>query len=268
MAAAPLADKASLPRRVVLLGASNLTRGLDTVLGIACQRWGGPLDVLAACGLGRSYGLRMPFLWRELPGIAECGLWEALARRPPAPTAALLTDIGNDLLYEVPVPQISAWVETCLDRFLRAGARAVLTPLPLRSVAGISRARFLLLRGLLFPGCRLPYATLLKRSSDLDQRLRSLVQTSGAVLVEHQPEWYGFDPIHIRRHYRWSAWADFLAPFGGWSCVPDEAPRQGGKPDLRRRGPLTPERQWIFGRERYRAQPCRQLADGTTISLY
>ena len=67
----------------------------------------------------------MPFLWRELPGIVECGLWDALAQRPPAPTVALLTDIGNDLLYDVPVPQIVSWVETCLDRFSpRGGPRA------------------------------------------------------------------------------------------------------------------------------------------------
>src|SRR5690242_2621175 len=88
--AAPALGGAGLPaRRVVLLGASNLTRAIATVLETALGVWGGPLDVLAALGNGRSYGLRKAWLWRELPGIAGCGLWDAWERRPPAPTAAL-----------------------------------------------------------------------------------------------------------------------------------------------------------------------------------
>src|SRR5207302_6983784 len=138
--------------RAVLLGASNLRRDLRTVVEISCRMWGRPLEILAACGLGRSYGMRMPFLWRELPGITECGLWQELARRPSVPTAALVTDIGNDLLYDVPVPQIAAWVEACLDRLRQTGARVVLTPLPLCNIAALSRQRFVVLRSILFPG--------------------------------------------------------------------------------------------------------------------
>ena len=86
-------------RRVVLLGASNLVAGLPRVVEAARSVWGGPLDILAAAGHGRSYGRSSRVLWRTLPGILSCGLWEDLARRPPASTAALLTDVGNDILY-------------------------------------------------------------------------------------------------------------------------------------------------------------------------
>jgi hypothetical protein len=264
-AGGPIANGLSSPRRVVLLGASNLACGLATVLPIANRLWGSPLDILAACGLGRSYGMRMPFLWRELPGIAECGLWQALAQRPAAPTAALVTDIGNDLLYDVPVPQIAACVETCLDRLVHMGARVVLTPLPLCAVASVSRARFLVLRNILFPRCRLTYAIVLERAIDLDQRLRFLAKSRGARIVEHRPEWYGFDPIHIRRPCRRAAWGKILAP---WS---EEVPADSVPVRLGRRlrlGRLLPERRWLFGRERYLSQPCCQLADGTTLALY
>ena len=265
-ASGPAAHGSSLPRRVVvMLGASNLMRGLATALGIAYRLWGGPLDVLAACGLGRSYGLRMPFLWRELPGIADCGLWQALAQRPSAPTAALVTDIGNDLLYDVPVPHIVAWVETCLDRLLRAGARVVLTPLPLCSVVSVSRARFLAVRSILFPGCRRSYATVLNRATDLDRRLRSLAETRGAVLVEHRPEWYGFDPIHIRWRRRLAAWGSILAPLSEEARA-DEVSVQHRR--WLRLGRLVPERRWLFGWEQHTSQPCCQLADGTTLALY
>ena len=259
-----VADRLYVRRRVVLLGASNLIRGLTTVLRIAYRLWGGPLDVLAACGLGRSYGLRMPFLWRELPAIADCGLWQAVAHRPSARTAALLTDVGNDLLYDVPVPRIIAWVEACLDRLLRAGARVVLTPLPLCSVTAVSRARFLALRSLLFPGCRLSYATVLDRAIDLDQRLRLLAKTRGAVIVEHRPEWYGFDPIHIRWRRRLAAWGNILAPWTDGARA-DEVPVHLGRWFRLR---LVPERRWLFGREQHHSQPCCQLPDGTTLALY
>jgi len=89
-------SKAEVPaRRVVLLGASNLTRGISTAVETARLQWGRPLDVMAALGHGRSYGLASRLLCRTLPSIVECGLWPALAARPPAPTAALVTDVGN-----------------------------------------------------------------------------------------------------------------------------------------------------------------------------
>src|SRR3954454_10484116 len=156
------------PRRVVFLGASNVTRGLSALVETACRLWGRPLDVLAACGHGRSYGLCKGVLWVGRPGIAVSGLWEALARRPPAPTAALVTDVGNDLLYGASAADIAGWVGECLARLRAAGARVVLTPLPLDTIAGLRPARFLLLRSILFPGCRLPYAAVREQAFDLD----------------------------------------------------------------------------------------------------
>src|SRR5206468_1529905 len=134
---------------------SNLSRGLSTVIETACGIWGQPLDVLAAVGHGRSYGVRSAMLGRELPGITECGLWQALRQRQAAPTTALITDIGNDLLLDVPVSETVAWVEACIERLQTVDARVVLTPLPLVSVATLSRAKFLLLRSVLYPACRL-----------------------------------------------------------------------------------------------------------------
>src|SRR5262245_60042389 len=162
------------PRRVVLLGASNLTRGLSTAVGTALRLAGGPLEVLAAFGHGRSYGTRRRLLFRELPGIIECGLWDDLSRRPTAPTAALITDIGNDLLYGEEPDRIAGWVADCAGRLRDAGADAVLTPLPLANLAGLAPWRFLLLRSVLFPGCRLPFEVVLERARDLDGRLREL----------------------------------------------------------------------------------------------
>jgi hypothetical protein len=257
---------ASLSRRVVLLGASNVARGLSTLVETACRLWGRPLDLLAACGHGRSYGWRMSLLGRALPGIVDCGLWQALEQAPPAPTGALVTDVGNDILYDVPVDAIAAWVEACLGRLARAGARVVMTPLPLGNIATLSPARYLFFRRLLFPRCRLPYSAARERVLDLDGRLRALARSHGAHLAEHRPEWYGLDPIHIRRRHAAQAWRAILSPWADASPLPPPATGSLRRWLYVRR--LPPDRRWLFGREQRGPQPAGRFADGSTLALY
>ena len=102
--------------RAVLIGASNLTRGMATSLKTVQTIWPPPMEILVAAGLGRSYGLTSRILGRSLPSILTCGLWEKLKQGPSLPTAALLTDVGNDLLYGASVKQLVSWVDTCLER--------------------------------------------------------------------------------------------------------------------------------------------------------
>jgi hypothetical protein len=254
------------PSRIVLLGASNVTGAIATILETALRLWGGPLEVLAALGNGRSYGLRKAWLGRELPGITRCGLWEAWERRPPAPTAALVTDIGNDLLYEVPVPEILSWVEACVDRLQRADARVVLTALPLCNAARLSPWTFDLVRSVCFPRSRLTLAALFDRAQDLDQRLRELVRARGLLLAEHRPEWYGLDPFHIRERYWPAAWREILSTWSRRTPVPQVPSASLWKRLYLRL--LAPDRRWLFGWEQRRAQPAGRLPDGTTVALY
>jgi hypothetical protein len=266
-AAAAQGVNGGLPaRRVVLLGASNLTRGIGTVVETCCRLWGRPLDILAAHGHGRSYGLRKAILFRELPGIIESGLWEALERRPPAPTAALLTDIGNDLLYEVPVPEIVSWVEWCLDRIQKTQARVVMTRLPLANLESLTPRRFFLLRNLLFPGCPLSLATVTERAHDLDRRLVALAGQRGLSLVGHRVEWYGLDPIHIKVRHWSRAYGEIMSPWLEEGLSPGLA--QGSLWRWIYLRLLAPDRRWLLGREQRQVQPAGILADGTAVSFY
>ncbi len=252
-------------RRVVLLGASNLTRGLPQVLGIARAVCGGPPDVLAALGGGRSYGLRKSLLGRELPGIRGCGLWNALEERPPAPTLALVTDIGNDLLYEVPPDEVTGWVDECVGRLQRAGATVVMTVLPTCNVQTVSPALYASMRTVCFPRCRIGLAAMAERVLDLDARLRDLVRRRNLTLAEHRPEWYGIDPFHIRWRCRPAAWRTVLS---GWSEAALPAANGASLWQSLRLRLLAPEQRWFFGWERRRVQPAGRLPDGTTLSLY
>ena len=76
---------------------------------------------------------------------------------PPAPTAALVTDVGNDIVYGAPVESILEWVEECLNRLERQAAPGgggnaampiVLTLPPTATVMALSQWRYTLIRTL------------------------------------------------------------------------------------------------------------------------
>jgi hypothetical protein len=259
-------DGSAPPRRVILLGASNLTRGISTVVETARGIWGRPLEVLAALGHGRSYGLRSHVLGRELPGIIRSGLWDALTAGRPVQTAALVTDIGNDLLYGASVASILDWVRESLDRLAAVEARTVLTLLPLSSVESLSEWRYWLARTCAFPRCRARLDEILIAARELNSGLVQLAADRRIPVVAPRAEWYGFDAIHIRLRFWKASWQEILAP---WSDSPIAV--KGARGSLTRwlyLRSLPPLERRLFGIERRAAQPAGRLRDGTTIAFY
>jgi hypothetical protein len=252
--------------RVVLLGASNLAKSFSTVVATTERAWQRPLEVLTALGHGRSYGRTTSVLGRTLPGILQCHLWPALARSPGVATAALVTDIGNDLLYEEPVATILVWVELCLDRLAEIGACTVVTRLPVGNLERLSKARFTLMRTLFFPGCRLNLVTCAERARQLNEGVERLAAQRGMALAEQRTDWYGFDPVHIRRHHRQSAWREILTRWSGpIADVPAAGTSLRESLYLRTR---IPHHRRLLGFEQRRAQPSGRLPSGTTVSIY
>jgi hypothetical protein len=252
--------------RAVLLGASNVNFSLRYWVARLRGAAGGPVEALAACGNGRSYGTWSRFLFtRRLPGIVECGIWEALAARPPLPTVALVADIGNDILYEHPVETIAAWADTCLDRLAATGARSALALSSLPVIESVGRLRYFALRTFFYPGRTLPFAPAKERARQVDHRLRELAAARSVPLVDPDPLWYASDPIHLRPH-AWPAACDATLVAWGLPCNPPDPP---GRP-VHRRGlpgmPFAEER--LLGRRIRTNQPALAYADGTTLSFY
>lgn len=246
----------------MLLGASNLHLALPGLIDDLRRAAGGPIEVLAACGHGRSYGRRSRFLFiRHLPGITECGLWAALEHRPPLPALALVTDVGNDLGYGETPETVAGWVETCFRRLSGQGAATVCTPLPLVSLEKLSAFRYYAARSILFPGRTVSRRTLLERARELDHHLRRLAGKHGARTIEPQASWYGIDPIHVRRRWRRRVWELIFAE---WS-VPWSEPERRMPVRLPLFGAAEAS---LFGLRRRHAQPACHLADGTTVALY
>lgn len=249
--------------RVVLLGASNLVFGRRIVVDAARARLGGPLEVLAAYGHGRSYGLESRFLPRLLPGIDRCGLWRELERRPKLPTFALATDVGNDIGFGAAPELVEEWLRRSLDRLSAVGAEVVVTGLPLLPLARLPAWEFAFWSKLFFPGRGVVRARALAHAEELDARLTGLARERRIVKLDPDPGWYGHDPIHLRRRARRTAWRAYL---GAWS-EPRERNLEPVAPG-RWRGTVRHEEVRLFGREVGRAQPCARLDDGSTFSLY
>jgi hypothetical protein len=253
-------------RRVILLGASNLVRSLATVVETVRLIWAEPVEIMAAIGHGRSYGQNSQVLGRKISGIFPCALWQDLQNRPPLPTAALVTDVGNDLLYEVPVERLIEWVAGCLDRLAAVDANTIVTQLPMGSVREVTESKYRLFRALMFPKCSLSLSQVKGAATELNARLVEVAAERKISAILVSDAWYGFDPIHLKRSVKRTAWPEILS---AWRS--DAAPVAAPRSSLRRwicLHRLAPHERTIFGRQQRCRQPSGRLDDGTTISLY
>ncbi len=256
----------SSSRRVVLLGASNLTRGISTVVETSQRALGQPLEFLVAMGHGRSYGVESCVFGKKISGIFSCGLWPALAAPSRCTTSALITDIGNDILYGMPVQQIVTWVEACVNRLRDADAEIILTQLPLDRARRITPWQFRIMRSLLYPRNRQTLDHVVGQTRELAEQLCELAEKQQITLIPVNYAWFGFDPIHIRRRFWSIAWCEILAHWP--SAAPIGQPASGSLVRWLYLSSLTPERRRVWGIKQRTRQPAGRLFDGSTIALY
>jgi len=193
-------------RGVVVLGASNVSRGLARLVATARSRSPGPLDLFVVAGHGRGYGVSTRVWQRRLPSILASGLWRALDRERPDQPLAVITDVGNELLYGLGVTAVASAVREAATRLADRGARLAITGLPLAGIAGVGAVRYRLLRTLYVPGCLLRLAELKAATRWLDEELQAIAADTGAVFLEQPAEWYGFDALHVRRPHLSALW--------------------------------------------------------------
>jgi hypothetical protein len=249
--------------RVVAVGASNLTRGFNTVVATARHVWGPGVEVLAALGHGRSYGGPSTFLVRGLPGILQSGLWRELEARPVVPARALVTDVGNDIMYGHPPAQILGWVDECVARLRQVTPDVVITGLPHAATTGLRPGRYVLFRSVFFPRCRLTLDQVLRIGAEVDAGLRDIAACRGASFFPMRREWYGVDPIHIRPRMWRAAWQELLC-----GARPPVAAALATTREALRLYCLQPEQAWYFGRERRSPQRGVALRRGGRVWLF
>lgn len=196
--------------RVIALGASNLTRGLRTVVSLSRQQWGPDAQVIAALGLGRSYGAPSKLWLRGLPGILECGLWRRLDELPAMPSVGIVSDVGNDILYGYPSEQILDWVGEAVTRLQKHTDQIALTSLPQGRVDRLTERQFRIMRAFMFPSSSQTLKGARDSAAIIGAGLEQMAADRGLRMVRLRPEWYGIDPIHFRHPFWRRAWGEFL----------------------------------------------------------
>lgn len=246
---------------VLLFGASNLTIGWKPLMQQLLRTVGRPVNVHACLGMGRSWLKRSRYMARTLPAILDCGLWNNL----PAPQAVdrvLITDIGNDIVYQYHPVQIRQAIDETLHRIRQWNplARISMTLPPLVSLQRLHPLHFRIVRTLLFPTSQLAFSEVLRSATQLHDLLQELNTMDNLQLIHPQRQWYGADPIHILRSMRAEA---FQTYFKGWGDV-------GGAQNTLQTDavPLpTASERTVFGRDVLTVQPVFRTAT-VTVSAW
>ncbi len=238
---------------IVIIGASNVTLSLPVIWSTLRRSLNEPFRLIVTAGHGRSFGLPSTVVGRTLPSILECGLWEQLDRLDDSsPIHAVVTDVGNDLLYGAESAEISGWVNDAVNRLRIRTPNILLTGLPIDSLQSLSARRFEFFRRLMFPQSTLTFENALAQGNALHHQLLNADDDGTISTITPESRWYGFDPIHIRRRCRRAAWERYLS-----LCLPTA--------QLRRCGPMadlsvwkgTAERRWKHSQLLTSQQPTR-----------
>ena len=241
-------------KTIVILGASNVALSWHQLSRILRQQYQSPLHVLTAHGMGRSYVAQSRFGWRTTPGILESGLWQQLdTNELNPPSAVLITDLGNDLVYGRSAATLLIAVREIIARIrnLQSDCEIVVTRPPVSSIESLSAFRYRLFRTMIFPFCDLS----LQQATDATRQLAvGVAELDGVTTVSPRREWFGLDPIHIRRKFRTAAFESFLSSWPTGTTPQEESSK---RPQQRPRM----HKCHIFGRERIVEQPAVTAQD-------
>jgi len=251
-------------RRVVVLGASNVSRGLSRLVA-AVEARVPRADLFVAAGHGRGYGVNTRVAARRLPSILGSGLWRALDREPGPAPAALVTDVGNELLYGFPAEQVAAWVREGVRRLADRGATIAITRLPLAGIAAVGPVRYRALRTFFVPGCRLSLPDLKEAAVRLDEGLQAIAREFGGRLVDQPADWYGLDTLHVRRRHLDDLWR---AACEAWGLPSRRSPAPASLVGWAVVGTRAAEVRSLAGVMRFTPQPVARLRGGGGLSLY
>jgi hypothetical protein len=222
-------------------------------------------ELFVAAGHGRGYGVNTRVAARRLPSILGSGLWRRLDRQDGAAPAALVTDVGNELLYGLTAEQVASWVRECVRRLADRGATIAITRLPVASIAAVGRVRYRALRTFFVPGCRLSLTDLKRAATRLDAELQAVARDFGAEVIEQPTKWYGFDTLHVRRRHLDDLW-DVACTAWGFPSAQSSA--KSTVTDWMKIGTKAAEVRSLGGVMRFTRQPVLKLPSGGTLSLY
>ncbi len=258
--------------RVILLGASNLSSAISTIIRIIQFQLPAPIDFHLAAGFGRSYGQTSTVLTRTLPGILQSELWPTITKlstQKPLPTYALITDIGNDLGYSVPLPTLKSWIEKTIQNLQALSAKTIITSLPLHSINRLSETHYKIARNILFASNTTTLTQMQSQMAEINTTIQTLSEIYQLPLIKTQLHQYGLDPIHIKKKHWQSHWQKALQNWQPEIAHPPQPPKLKNNPTLfAYLWTRWPKHRTILNTPHHRAQPSGKLKDHSTFSVY
>lgn len=190
----------------VFLGASNLARG-HYALANCLKRslYPRPVQFLFAHGPGRGYLAWGGFLRKVYSPIRSSGIFSA-ARANKCQVVALLTDIGNDIMYNVSPWDITACLEKIITQLQEFNAIILTTPIPSSLENKLNQFSFFCLRSILYPRSKVRYKEAVEGMRQINKFLKNSV-SENLHLFSGLEEFSGSDRIHYslwRGHLAWS----------------------------------------------------------------
>ena len=212
------------PVLLVLLGASNLSRGCFAfVRHIKTCLYPRKVEVLIASGPGRAYHASGGLLNVSYPPICTSDIFEAAHSKSESgyQVVALVTDIGNDIMYSVSAEQVIETIQQVFARLKSMNAEIYYTTLPAAFEKGVHPLWFYFLRSILLPFSRVSYDEAVAGIVKVNRFLKESGGTYGH-MVPDMDRYLGFDEIHygwLRAHSAWSHIAKVMLGSLGFNMI-------------------------------------------------
>ncbi|MFQ5715571.1 MAG: hypothetical protein ACE5GQ_00560 [Nitrospinales bacterium] len=197
------------PILFVFLGASNLARGHRALARcLEASLHPRPVRFLYALGPGRGYCAWAGFLNKVYPPISGSPIFDAIRRQAAtsAGVVALVSDIGNDIMFDIPAETITEKLRHIFRQFLELDARALVTPIPSFFETELGRRSFLFLRALFYPKSKVTHEQAVSAVRTINRFLEKSANENIS-LIDGLDPFIGWDKIHysvLKNHLAWS----------------------------------------------------------------
>ena len=213
-------DLKKKPVLFILFGASNLARSFYGLkLSIKRCIHPRPATFIHAMGPGRGYLGRGGILNTTYPPIIDCGILESIqkTRKPNQQIIALITDIGNDIMYGVHSEKIIEGLQNILDTLGEVTKNIFITPIPINLKNDIGEFYFRVLRCIFFPKSSIQYSQTLESIKIINQFILHSPNKKTTV-INGMEQFSGLDKIHysfFKSHLAWAHIANrLIEPIG------------------------------------------------------
>ncbi len=199
----------------ILLGASNLARAQFGLNHHFEKSFPNLISTSIASGPGRAYcvsggifGLNYPPL--KTSEIINAGREKSSNYRQ---TISLISDIGNDIMYGVPVQKLIQDLEKSILNLSEFCSHVFTIPIPCKKIETLSDWQINALKKILFPKCELSPEKIISSIQTVNQFLSEL-NTPKFTLLKTMDDCIGWDRAHYgisKMHIAWTKIIDQIA---------------------------------------------------------